>query len=171
MRAKARKVVHRLMNCALVSSFCHMAENVSEQLALKTKSQKIVRLKHRLNHNCLVMCCKLWRHRTQEQNTLKAKLERVVYRTVNSFLLRVYGAWKIQICRRVLKRHCEWLGQQRERSQRIKHLRMCVCFDDWRAHTFRMKRQLKKIAILCNRQTLHRYASRLACLSAPSCFS
>ena len=156
MRAKARKVVHRLLNGALVSSFCHMAENVREQLALKTKSQK----------NCLVMCCKLWRHRTQEQNTLKAKLERVVYRTVNSFLLRVYGAWKIRICRRVLKMHCEWLGQQRERSQRMKHLRMCVCFDDWRAHTFRMKRQLKKIAILCNRQTLHRYASRLACLPA-----
>ena len=90
MKAKALKVVQRLMNRGLVEGFERWREHVVEERQMKAKALKVVQ---RLMNRGLVEGFERWREHVVEERQMKAKALKVVQRLMNRSLAVAFECW------------------------------------------------------------------------------
>ena len=89
--AKAQKVVQRLMNGALVSTFEMWRDQIMEEKQMRAKARKVVQ---RMLNATLVQVLEVWRDMTAEEKQMKSKALKVVQRMLNATLVQVLEVWR-----------------------------------------------------------------------------
>jgi len=96
MKAKALKVVQRLMNRGLVEGFERWRDHVAEEKQMKAKALKVV---HRLLKSALVVCFDKWTVRLADNVRIRAVLSKVLTQMMNHTLSVAFCSWKEQAVR------------------------------------------------------------------------
>ena len=90
IKAKALKLVQRLMSLALVQGFERWRDSGVEGKEMKAKARKVVQ---RLMNMQKVRAWERWLTNTQEQKRLRAAGSKVVMKMANATLFRAYHSW------------------------------------------------------------------------------
>ena len=89
--SKALKVVRRMLNGALVSTFERWRDQIIKEKQMKSKALKVVQ---RIMIGTLVQVFELWRDNTTEQKQMMKKARKVVHRIMNTTLVQVFELWR-----------------------------------------------------------------------------
>jgi hypothetical protein len=153
-RARAKKVVQRLMNRALVQGFERWRDSVVEERQMKAKALKVVQ---RLMNRALVQGFERWRDSVVEERQMKAK---VVQRLMNRALVQGFERWRDSVVE--------------ERQMKAKALRVvqrlmksCIAyaFGRWTEHAVLEKEfDLQRLRVVRRRRRLDLYIPFVAWL-------
>jgi len=152
MKAKARKVVQRLMNSALVEGFERWHEQAAEEKQMKAKALKVVQ---RLMNSAMVGCFERWRDQAAEEKQMKAKALKVVQRLMNSALVGCFERWHEQVVQEK-----QMKAKARKVVQRLMRSCIAYAFGRWTEHAVQEKESdLKSLRAVRRRRRLDLYIS------------
>jgi quinol monooxygenase YgiN len=91
MRAKARRVVQRMINVTLVHVFELWRDKSGEEKQTRVKSLKVVQ---RMLNATLVQVLEVWRDRTAVEKQMSVKARKVVHSLMNGALVSTFERWR-----------------------------------------------------------------------------